>query len=105
MTIVDASGTLVNAQAPGADEPNPDPNASIPDFGVLVQNQDPTTIRVTWIGGPCEREYDLAIDRSGTAIAVTVPDCQGDAPAIGREVLLEFATPVDAGSITATLVE
>jgi hypothetical protein len=105
VTIVDASGTLAGARAPGSDEPSPDPSAEMPDSGILVQNQDPTTLRVTWIGGPCEREYDLGIDRSGTAIAVTVPDCQGDALAIGRVVLLEFAEPVDAASITATLVE
>jgi hypothetical protein len=104
-TIVDASGTLVGARAPGAGEPAPDPNASIPDSGVLVQNQGPTTLRLTWIGGSCERDYGVEIGASGRTIAIAVPSCQGDSQAIGREVLLEFSGPVDATAITATLAE
>lgn len=105
VTIVDPSGALVGARVPRADETAPNPNAAIPDAGVLVQNQGPSTLRLTWIGQPCERSYGMQIDDAGRTITIAVPTCQGDTLAIGRDVLVEFAGPVDAAEVTATLVE
>jgi hypothetical protein len=105
VVIDDASGSVISAVSPDLGTPGPDPNAPIPASGVLVQNQDATTLRLTWGGGGCPTAYRLAIDSGGRSMTVTGAPCGGDAIGVTRVLLLEFAAPVDAASITARLVE
>jgi hypothetical protein len=105
VVIDDASGMVTSAESPDLGTPGPDPNAPIPASGVLVQNQDATTLRLTWGGGGCPTAYRLAIDSGGRSMTVTGAPCGGDAIGVTRVLLLEFAAPVDAASITARLVE
>ena len=103
--INDASGTVISATAPDLGTPAPDPTAEIPESGVLVQNEDPTTLRLTWGGGGCPTPYRLAIDATGRAMTITGAFCGGDAVGVTRVLLLEFAAPVNAALVTGTLVE
>jgi hypothetical protein len=103
--VDDASGAVISAESPAVGTPGPDPNASIPDSGVLVQNQDRTTLRLTWGGGGCATAYRLAIDDTGRSMTITGAPCGGDTIGVGRVLYLHYAEPVDAASVTATLVE
>lgn len=103
--IEDASRKVVSAESPALGTPGPDPNAVIPDSGVLVQNQDPTTLRLTWGGGGCPTSYGLAIDESGRSMTLKGAPCGGDSIGVQQVLYLHYADPVDAASITATLVE
>lgn len=106
VAIDDASASVVTAGAAPLGDLGPDPNATIPPSGVLVQNQDPTTLRLTWGGGPCATPYRLAIDAAGTSMTVTATaPCTGDTLGVTRVLLLGFDEAVDAASVTATLVE
>lgn len=103
VTIRDFSGLLRTGRVPSPDEPNPDPNASLPDAGVLVQNQDPRTLRLTWADGPCDTAFTLTIDDQAQTMTVTGARCEGDALGVQRELLLEFDAPVDASDVAASL--
>jgi hypothetical protein len=103
VTIDDASGLVVGAEGARPADRGPDPTASIPDSGVLVQNEDPTTLRVTWVGGGCPTAYRMSVDATARQLTISGPTCGGDSIGVGRVLLLRFADPVDASLVSGTL--
>lgn len=96
--IIDASGLLV-----GAESGTPGDGASVAPYEVVVTNDDPTTVRLVWAGGPCDSVDSLAIDATARAFLLVEPECPGDAIAFDRVLVLHFATPVAADEIQAIL--
>lgn len=96
--IVDESGSLL-AAASGT----PGDGATVEPYTVAVANEDPTTIRLTWVGGPCDARDQLMIDATGRRFLVVQPECAGDAVANDRVLLLTFADAIDAADVAATL--
>lgn len=96
--IHDASGTVVAAESG-----TPGDGASVAPYTVAVSNDDPSTLRLMWVGGPCDAEAALLIDASRRQIAVIEPECPGDAVAFDRVLLVRFAEPIDHGAVEALL--
>lgn len=105
VAIEDGSGLVVGAEGAQPNDRGPAPTAQIPESGVLVQNEDPTTLRVTWVGGGCPTAYHLVIDPDARQLAISGPRCNGDSIGVGRVLLLRFGGPVDASSMSAVLSE
>lgn len=95
--ITDRSGTLVRAASGPARD-----GGSVPE-GVLVEQVDPTTLRLTWTDLVCSIAYEIDVDATGRSIAIDAPACSGDAYALDRVLDLTFDGPVDAADVTATL--
>ncbi len=96
--IVDESGTLRSATSG-----TPGDGASVKPYTVTVGNDDPTTLRLTWVGGPCDAQDLLAIDATGRRFLLVQPECPGDAVVFDRVLVLGFAEPIDADDVEAIL--
>jgi hypothetical protein len=96
--IDDASGLLRDATSG-----TPGDGASVEPYRVVVSNDDPSTLRLTWSGGPCDLADSLSIDRTGRALLLVEPGCPGDAVAFDRVLLLHLTGPIDATEVHAVL--
>ena len=92
--VTDASSTLV-----GAASGTPGDGASVEAYTLAVANVTPTTLRLTWVGGPCDSANKLLIDAARHRLVVVQPECPGDAIATDRVLDLEFATPIKASDL------
>jgi len=70
---------------------------------VAVSNDDASTVRLTWVGGPCDSASTLMIDATARQFLLVQPECSGDATASDRILVLRFSAPVDAGAVQASL--
>ena len=96
--VTDASATLT-----GATSGTPGDGASVEAYTLAVENVTPTTLRLTWVGGPCDSANKLLIDSARHRLVVVQPECQGDAIATDRVLDLEFATPIKASDLETFL--
>jgi len=96
--VTDESKTLTKATS-GA----PGDGASVEAFKLIVTNRTPTSLRLTWLGGPCDATNTLSIDAARRRLLLVQKECPGDAIATDRILDLEFATPVNAADIEAFL--
>ena len=96
--VTDGSGTLT-AAATGT----PGDGASVEAYKLHVKNLSPTSLRLTWVGGPCSSANTLSIDASRHQLLLVQPECPGDAIATDRILDLEFSTAIDAAGIEAFL--
>jgi len=103
--IDDASGLVISAESAPVGDRGPDPNAPMPASGVLVQNEDASTLRLSWGGGGCPTAYQLTIDVTARSMTIVGAFCGGDAIGVGRVLLLHFSSPVDASTVEASLQE
>jgi hypothetical protein len=96
--ITDESGTLVEATSG-----EPGDGASVPANKLVVTNDGPATLRLTWSGGPCASLDELGIDPSRTLFLLQEPPCEGDSMPGDRVLILRFSTPIAADRVLATL--
>jgi hypothetical protein len=98
LDINDASATVIEAHS-GV----PGDGASVEPYTVRVTNDDPSTLRLIWVGGPCDARDTLTIDAAARQFLLVQPECSGDAVAFDRILILRFSSPVDAGDVQAIL--
>jgi hypothetical protein len=96
--ITDESKTLTKATSG-----TPGDGASVEAFKLIVTNRAPTSLRLTWLGGPCDASNTLSIDAARHRLLLVQKECPGDAIATDRILDLEFATPVKAADFEAFL--
>jgi hypothetical protein len=96
--VADGSGTLLTATSG-----TPGDGASAEPYKLTVANDDPTTLRLTWVGGPCDSANTLAIDATGHQFLLVQPECRGDSIVTDRILVLTFAEPIAAADIEAFL--
>lgn len=96
--VTDSSGTLLAATSGG-----PADGASVEAYKLVVTNVSPTTLRLTWVGGPCDSANSLSIDATRHQLLLVQPECPGDAIATDRILDLAFSTPVKASDVEAFL--
>ncbi len=96
--VSDASATVLETRSG-----KPGDGASVEPYVVRVTNDDPTTLRLVWVGGPCDAHDSLAIDATARQFMLVQPECSGDAVAFDRILLLRFSAPIDAGQVQAIL--
>lgn len=96
--VSDGSGHLLSA-ASGT----PGDGASVEPYTVAVSNVDASTLRLTWVDGPCDSASTLTIDASARRFLLVQPECSGDAVAFDRILELYFDRPIDAGQVEISL--
>ncbi len=96
--ITDESGMLHDA-ASGT----PGDGASVEPYEVAVSNDDPSTLRLTWTGGPCDAAATLLIDATGRELRLVEPECPGDAVAFDRILVLHLNETLEAADVHAVL--
>jgi hypothetical protein len=96
--IADDSGLLHDATSG-----TPGDGASVAPYEVAVGNDDPSTLRLTWTGGPCDAAATLRIDGTGRELRLVEPECPGDAVAFDRILVLHLSSPLDASEVHAVL--
>ena len=96
--VTDASSSLI-----GAASGTPGDGASVEAYTLNVANTSPTTLRLTWVGGPCDSVNRLLIDADRHRLVLVQPECPGDAIATDRVLDLEFAIPIKASDLETFL--
>jgi hypothetical protein len=96
--VQDASAALVRASSG-----TPGDGASVEPYKLLVSNDNPTTLRLTWVGGPCDSANTLTIDATGRQFLLVQPECSGDSIVNDRILILEFSRPITAADVQASL--
>ena len=98
--IVDTTGLLVDARSG-----TPGDGASVE--GLVAQNLDATTLKLTWVDFPIDNALALYIDRheGGLRLLLVQPEPSGPTDAIGfdRELILSFSEPVSADEVETML--
>lgn len=73
---------------------------------VLVENVDPTTISITWVGLPIDEALGMTVTRDGDRVLVDVeqdlPPANSDAMGADRVLVLTFGGPVAADDVEVT---
>jgi hypothetical protein len=96
--VKDESGRLLAAVS-GA----PSDGASVPANMIVVANDGPATLKLTWAGPPCAVADLLVIDATGASMILVQPECAGDAIAFDRILILTFSEPVSAADVNAVI--
>jgi hypothetical protein len=95
--IVDESGLLTAAVSGPARD-----GASFENFDAT--NDTPTTLRLTWLGSPCDTVHRLTIDPALTTMTIDLPNCGGDSIGVDRTLLLTFSRAVDATTLNTEML-
>src|SRR6185369_6632650 len=98
--VTDDSMTMLRAKSG-----KPGSGATVENYALIVKNLTPTTIRLTWTGGPCDSANQLFIDKGRKQLLLVQPGCSGDAVATDRMLDLTFSTPINASRLDAYLQE
>jgi hypothetical protein len=67
---------------------------------ILVANDGPNTLVLTWSGMPCETTYRLEVSPNGRDYRLERPTCSGDTIAFDRVLILTFDAPVPASQVS-----
>jgi hypothetical protein len=98
--IVDTTGLLVDGRSG-----TPGDGASVE--GLVAENLDATTLKLTWVDFPIDNALALYIDRheGGIRLLLVQPEPSGptDAIAFDRELILSFSEPVSADEVETML--
>lgn len=94
--IRDDSGMLLAASSG-----TPGDGASVEPHQLIVVNETPTTLRLTWVSGPCDAGDSLTVDETGRRLVLVQPECPGDTIVHDRVLLLDFAEPIAASDVQA----
>jgi hypothetical protein len=75
----------------------------------IVENIDPSTIRVTWAGFPRDEAVTAVIDREGSAFTIRIdqgmPYPNTDAMGQDRIIVVAFEEPVAAADVAVTIAD
>jgi hypothetical protein len=96
--VTDASRTLTAAMSG-----TPGDGATVEAYKLIVTNLTPSSLRLTWLGGPCDAANTLSVDAPRGRLLLVQKECPGDALATDRILDLEFSTPVKATELEAFL--
>jgi hypothetical protein len=98
LDVVDLSGLVVSATSAL-------PLESDSVDGIVVKNAKASSLRITWIGSPCDAIHRLTVDATATHIVLERPRCFGDAIPRFLSVTLTFKRSVVASAVQASIVE
>jgi len=94
--IVDLSGHLTGAESA--------PSENVTTDVTTATNDDPRTVRLTWVGAPCDTVHRLTI-AVDFGLTIDRPKCLGDSMATFRAVVLTFDQAVDAAAMDTAIVD
>ena len=96
---IDAPDGLVRSAESG----RPDDGATVEPYRLVATNDDVTTLRLTWSGGPCDARDSLLIDPSLNRLLLIQPECPGDSVAFDRVLIVHLSAPLDVAGFDAVL--
>jgi hypothetical protein len=100
--IVDSTGLLIDARS---GTPGDGPSVE----GLVAENIDATTLKLTWSDFPIDNALALYVDahEGGIRLLLVQPEPTGRTDAVGfdRELILSFSAPVSADQVETVLVE
>jgi hypothetical protein len=96
--VTDASGTLLTAVSG-----SPGDGASVEPYKLHVGNDGASTLRLTWVGGPCDSANSLSIDATARRFLLVQPECAGDSLVTDRILILRFSAPIAATDVQGFL--
>lgn len=100
--IVDSTGLLIDARSG-----TPGDGMSVE--GLVAENVDATTLKLTWTDFPIDNALALYVDEheGGMRLLLVQPGPTGTTDAMGfdRELILSFSEPVSAEGVETVLVE
>jgi uncharacterized protein len=96
--VADGSGTLLTAKSG-----TPGDGASVEPYKLIVSNVNPVTLRLTWVGGPCDSANSMSIDTTRRQFLLVQPECSGDSIVTDRILILTVSQPIAAAGIQAFL--
>jgi hypothetical protein len=96
--VVDLSGLVVSASSAL-------PLESDSVDGIIVKDDKANSLRITWLGSPCNTVHRLSVDATATKILLERPGCFGDAMPRFLSLTLTFSRPVVASDVAASIVE
>ena len=100
--IADTTGLLVDARS-GT------PGEGMSVEGLVAENIDATTLKLTWVDFPIDNALALYIDEheGGMRFLLVQPEPSGPTDAMGfdRELILSFSEPISAEDVDTLLVE
>jgi hypothetical protein len=73
--------------------------------GIVVKNAGANSLRITWIGSPCDTIHRLTVDATATHIVLERPRCFGDAIPRFLSVTLTFERSVVASAVRASIAD
>ena len=101
--VHDVNGVLAEVRAPTKAETKSVSNAFDGGNAAVTGGKTPRLLVVGWIGTPCDRKVDIAVQ--GTHVVVApAPVGACDSLAVTRSVTLKFSQKMDAEAMTATFV-
>jgi hypothetical protein len=96
--VVDLSGLVVSGlSAPALQGDSVD--------GIVVKNDKADSLRITWLGSPCDTVHRLTVDAAATHIVLERPRCFGDATPRFLSLTLTFSRSIVASDVQASIVE
>jgi hypothetical protein len=98
VSVVDASGLLVGAEAA-------DPTGRDQVEGLLLTNESPETLVVSWVNCPTDSGNVLRIDNAVKTMTLERGRCLGDTVAVSKAIRLVFAQPVEASAVQTSIVD
>lgn len=101
VSAFDASGALIGLESFSEGEAG----ASVEAGTVLVTNEGPTDLRLTWASTPCHDDVQIGIDAAIKTVEIEEVACEGDSQAFDRVVVLKFDREVDARAIATEYTE
>jgi hypothetical protein len=96
--IIDLSGQVVSAISAA-------PLESDSVDGITVKNDKADSLRITWLGSPCDTVHRLTFDATATSIVLERPRCFGDAIPRFLSVTVTFSRSVVATDVGASIVD
>lgn len=105
VTVDDATGSLSDVVSG-----NPGDGMSVRWFDMKVENVDPNTLRLTWVGLPLDQDVKLFVETSGDGklrlrMVQPGPPLNSDAIGFDRIISLTFDRPVSADDVLPTIQE
>jgi hypothetical protein len=96
--VVDLSGLVVLASSAL-------PLESDSADGIVVKNDKANSLRLTWLGSPCDTVHRLTVDATATHIVLERPRCFGDATARYLSLTVTFSRSIVATDVAASIIE
>ena len=95
--VVDLSGLVVTGRSGPAIE-----GATVD--GIVVTNEKPDTLLITWAGSPCDTVHRLTVDGTATQIVLERPGCGGDSIARDLSLILQLSRSIVASDVQASIL-
>lgn len=98
VSVMDTTGYVVGADAA-------DPTGRDQVEGLLLTNESPVTLIVSWVNCPTDSGNVLRIDSAVKTMTLERGRCLGDTVAVSKAIRLTFSQPVEASAVETSIID